>query len=386
MSVEFLYIPKVLPLAPRPISDELLSSWLCRVATANALSFGELLESARNGYLPRPAGTMDLGLPTAWRIRLSTFCRIPESWIGAIDLQSHFPGRNLAWFTHQRIFRLNPGERSVQLARPFCVHCGHDQRERYSPVYTHADWALAFRTHCPRHLSALIDSCSSCGTITFPTWAEGRFCCLHCRATLKPTHTLSDSPRLRAVVALQEAVRGCFLGGHPDPCWMGPVSRSQFLQTILELIYVLTHRIAQPGLVLSDLIVPDEFRRAYTIGGRFQNPQFSELPWFARFLVLAALNEVLLTFSAVSARTPSPAVPVDQVLSRFFRCLPYEQKARILYRTEAWPSCLKIGFQKAAAMLPQRRGRRFHFVQRLSTTHGPNRRPSTPITYNEFTS
>jgi len=87
---------------------------------------------------------------------------------------------------------------------------------------------------------------------------------------------------------------------------MGPVSRRKFLQTILELIYVLTHRIAQPGLVLSDLIVPDEFRRAYTIGGRFQDPQFSELPWFARFLVLAALNEVLLAFSALSARTFRP--------------------------------------------------------------------------------
>jgi len=146
MSVEFLFIPKVLPLAPRPMSDELLSSWLCRVATANALSFGELPEGARNGYLPRPAGTMDLGLPTAWRIRLSTFCRIPESWIRAIDLQSHFPGRNLAWFTHQRIFRLNPGEPSVELARPFCVHCGHDQRERYSPVYSE----LTARTIYPR--------------------------------------------------------------------------------------------------------------------------------------------------------------------------------------------------------------------------------------------
>lgn len=118
MSVEFLFIPKVLPLAPRPMSDELLSSWLCRVATANALSFGELLESARNGYLPRPAGTIDLGLPTAWRIRLSTFCRIPESWIRAIDLQSHFQ------------VEISPGSRTNAyfapiLANPLCSSPGH---------------------------------------------------------------------------------------------------------------------------------------------------------------------------------------------------------------------------------------------------------------------
>jgi hypothetical protein len=151
---------------------------------------------------------------------------------------------------------------------------------------------------------------------------------------------------------------------------MGPVSRGAFLQIVFDLIHVLTHRTAETGLVLADLLVPDEFRRAYNVGGRFENPLFWELPWFARFLVLAALNQVLLAFSARPARSPAPALRVDRLLNSFFRCLPDEQKARILDRTEAWPSCLRIGFQKAAAMLPRRCGRRFHFVQRLSTTNG----------------
>ena len=41
--------------------------------------------------------------------------------------------------------------------------------------------------------------------------------------------------------------------------------------------------------------------------------------------------------------------------------------------------------RKAAPMLPQRRGRRFHFIQRLRTTNGPDRRLSPLIKYNKFT-
>ena len=49
-----------------------------RVAAANTLTFGELLESARGGHLPGPTGSMDHALPTAWQTRLAAFCPIPE--------------------------------------------------------------------------------------------------------------------------------------------------------------------------------------------------------------------------------------------------------------------------------------------------------------------
>jgi len=384
MSVEFRFVPEVLPMAPRPMSDEWISSWLHRVATANTLSFGELLESVRGGHLPSLDRAMDHALPMAWRTRLATFCRIPESWISAIDLRSHFPNRNLIWFTHPRSFCGDPGEPSLQLSRPFCVHCGEEQKERHGRAYIRAEWPLAFRTHCPRHLSPLIDRCGSCGMITFPSWSAGRFCCQRCRATLQPTHTLLHSPGLSAVIRLQEIIHGGFLGRHPNLRWLGSVSGSEFLRVVFDLIDVLTHRTAQPGLVLADLLVPDEFRRAYNVGGRFQSPQFSALPWFARFLVLAALNQVLLAFPATPGHPPELVVAVERLLNRFFRCLPFEQKAGILKRSETWPAWLRMGFHQAATMVRQRPRRRYA-VQWLGTTSGPGPRGSPPVKYTKFT-
>jgi len=367
MSVEFQFIPGVLPIAPRPMSDELLSSWLHRVATANALSFGELLDSVRADRLPGLAGVMDYDLPTVWRIRLATFCRIPESRIRLIDLQSQFPNRNLSWFTHARAFHRSPGEPAIQLGRPFCVPCGEEQREMHKPTYIRGDWALAFRTHCPHHLSPLIDGCAACGMMTFPSWSGACFCCQRCKAPLKPTHRLSDSPGLRAVVGLQNTLHKCFLGRPPEPYWLGPLSGSRFLQVVFELIDILTHRTGEPRLVLTDLLVPEEFRRAYNVGGRFDHPQFSTLPWFARFLVLAALNQLLLALSAPPFQNSTVVVAVDRMLNHFFSLLPSAQRIAIINRTEKWPSSLGVAFRHAVTMVQQRSGRRHHAVQSLST-------------------
>ena len=44
--------PAELPFAPRPYSDELLSSWLLRVAAANLISLQELLDAFEDRYGP----------------------------------------------------------------------------------------------------------------------------------------------------------------------------------------------------------------------------------------------------------------------------------------------------------------------------------------------
>ena len=36
------FVPEVLPIAPRPIAGELISSWLLRVSFANGLTLAEL--------------------------------------------------------------------------------------------------------------------------------------------------------------------------------------------------------------------------------------------------------------------------------------------------------------------------------------------------------
>jgi hypothetical protein len=154
-----------------------------------------------------------------------------------------------------------------------------------------------------------------------------------------------ESPALRAVVHLQEAIRGCLFGKQPELHWFGSVSAAQFLHVVLDLIRILTHRTA-PGLVLADLLVPDEFCRRYNVGGRFQHPQFPSLPWFARFLVLAALNQIVLVLSPAMAKS-APAEAASRVLNAFFVLLSAEQKAAVLNRMNSWPPPLKVAFHHA---------------------------------------
>jgi hypothetical protein len=346
MSIEFEFVPAVLPIAPRPMSDELISSWLHRTATANKLSFGELIESARSANIAPLAGALDHDLPAAWRARLASFCRVRESRISFIDLRAHFPHRNLAWFTHTREFYPSPGEPAVQLARPFCMPCGEEQRALNRPVYIRAHWTLAFRTHCLGHLSPLIDRCCSCGMITFSYWCGSCFCCERCHARLRATHAISDSPALRRVVRLQETMYGCLHGCPPQPCGLGPVSATRFLQVVLDLVEILLHRIPGSRFILADVFVPDEFRLSYTVGGRFDDPRLPNLPWFGRFLILSALDRIL--HAVEEAPNRDRARTVGYLLRDFLASLPLDERAGILTLAERWPSALTTLFHHPA--------------------------------------
>ena len=76
----FVSLPTHLPVAPRPLGGELLSSWLERLAAANALSFGELLEALRVRLAPSRAAEfyphrLDYGCSRPLTKALSTLSR-----------------------------------------------------------------------------------------------------------------------------------------------------------------------------------------------------------------------------------------------------------------------------------------------------------------------
>jgi hypothetical protein len=72
---EVALAPARLPFAPQPISTELLSSWLLRVAAANFVELSELLQGlqCRYGHVLTSA-PMDYDLPAADVQALSQFC------------------------------------------------------------------------------------------------------------------------------------------------------------------------------------------------------------------------------------------------------------------------------------------------------------------------
>ena len=74
------FVPEALPLAPRPIPGELISSWLLRVSFANGLTLAQLMEAIETrfpGISLQRAFIYDQLSPRA-RSAIAKFLRVPE--------------------------------------------------------------------------------------------------------------------------------------------------------------------------------------------------------------------------------------------------------------------------------------------------------------------
>ena len=54
MHGDISFVPEVLPIAPRPIAGELISSWLLRVSVANGLTLAELVQGIEARFPEAP--------------------------------------------------------------------------------------------------------------------------------------------------------------------------------------------------------------------------------------------------------------------------------------------------------------------------------------------
>jgi hypothetical protein len=160
MVSRFAVIPKSLPIVIQPSPGELLSSWLQRVAAANAVTPDELLASilVRQPQL-KQIPFVDYGLAPATREHLSTFCGIPQDKLWNHDLQQLFPCHSPQWFTPGSALSFDH-----RLPLGFCVQCLTAQWRDGRPIHFPAEWALPFLTHCPIHRQPLCDFCRPCYT------------------------------------------------------------------------------------------------------------------------------------------------------------------------------------------------------------------------------
>lgn len=166
---------KLWPAHPHPYPDELLSSWLVRVAHANGLKvqtfchleFG-LNHQVWNRDIDRLAPDWILermgqatGLPVD-SVRSTTL--LP--YLGCLYLQRPSSGQ-LRWILPLKIYhRMRHG-----FGLQYCPQCLADDQE---PYFRRA-WRVAFYTFCPRHNVMLQDRCPVCGSgVAFHRLGLGR--------------------------------------------------------------------------------------------------------------------------------------------------------------------------------------------------------------------
>lgn len=139
-----------LPVAPRPFRDELLSSWVARVAEHYGAEPLELMV-----YLAGQGGgdpgarqvddvAPDMGLLRLW----AKACRIDPARLRHRSLASRYPDLPQDWFLNETV--------------PVCLACFDADVAAGRDAYLRADWRLAEQVVCPAHRTLLLDRCPAC--------------------------------------------------------------------------------------------------------------------------------------------------------------------------------------------------------------------------------
>lgn len=142
-----------IPVAPRPFRDELLSSWLARVACRYGLQARDLTRWwGPDSENDPPSKSLDVIAPHDDQIRLwARPCGIDPMRVRKLSLIRRHPGRSPPWFLARRGPRL-----------AVCFACFDGDRAAGRDSYLRADWMLAERCACPAHRRMLDDRCPSC--------------------------------------------------------------------------------------------------------------------------------------------------------------------------------------------------------------------------------
>jgi hypothetical protein len=89
---------KRLPLTPRPIKGELLSSWMARVSAVNGLTITELIEYAPGTSNHAKFTHFDCETPRSLFPGLAQACCISQDSLAKIDLCAQLPNAPAWWF------------------------------------------------------------------------------------------------------------------------------------------------------------------------------------------------------------------------------------------------------------------------------------------------
>jgi hypothetical protein len=139
-----------LPVAPRPFMDELLSSWMARVAARYGAEPLELMIYLA-GQGGRDAGAWqvddvapDMGLLMLW----AKACRIDPERLRRRSLASRYPDRLRGWLLTETV--------------PVCLACFDADVATGRDAYLRGHWRLAEHVVCPTHQIMLLDRCPVC--------------------------------------------------------------------------------------------------------------------------------------------------------------------------------------------------------------------------------
>jgi hypothetical protein len=360
----FIALPPYLPVAPRPLAGELLSSWLGRLAAANALSFEELLEALRVRLAPSRAasfypGRLDYGCSRPLTQALATLSRWPAERIAALDLKRRFGALGLRWLNHD-VSPFSHAKHRAQVLPSYCAECLREQTLRGEPAHLRAEWALAFLTHCPQHRGLLQFCCPDCRELDTMGWALGRgqpptSGCRRC--ALRPEIVFLEaaqpwSRRQDQVLGLEAALLAAVPGEQagpraPNPHWVGVVKPADFVRLVGDLLDILGWPDAREGLLLLQHLQRGSCR-VLEPGGRPLPAEAEAFGSLGRREQLERLVGVVDLLGA-GARPEGQARDDANPFCCVYGPMSVAGRREFLRRQQRWPEPVRLKALKAAA-------------------------------------
>ena len=339
-----------LPIAPRPRSAELPSSWLGRTAAFYDVSVAELRQALWTagpsmkaqpdvGWDPREATSVAAGLRVALEVVLD------------LGVKRRWPGLAVDWLPSTDGFGRARGE--LDLA--WCRHCLAEAHEA-GGAYLDAEAALPL-VFCHRHRAWRQDYCRHCRPRHAPrfTWSVGsEFVCGDCGTPLrasrwaKPTPAGYFEPEEAAAAfpilfAFDGEVRNALLGNPACLPGLAPVPARQFLTVLRDL----TRALLAPSLFRTSYInlfdcpllpiMPEH--KPHT----WDEQPYHELSPSGRAHILSAVV-ALLADEPVSRLMSGAHLPFRErhTLEKLLSYVPRWVQALLIRSSTSWPARLRV--------------------------------------------
>jgi ribosomal protein S27E len=345
-----------LPFAPRPFPDELLLSWICRLAAANHVILRLLFPEtqAMNHYRLN----CDPGEEIV--ARLAAMARVPQSTLHSLLLPNQFPNLPLLSFLRVPDAANISGneDTSESFPLPFCSDCaGKEERARQS-LYWQAETGLLTTILCPKHGTFFGLDCPGCNRFQLTlAWDQAHLIvrCLRCgwRPVAPPKRTpvpLCPSGLRQLLFRLQHDLIAALRGQPPSIFWCGKVSAVQFLRVVDDLYWLLR----TPGLsahygqnfMFTDGLSWVRLRNnSRTLFGRIRYLPFAAWDSGSRADLLLSIATTMLGIRAFETLGSKPDYPIPSVSYPWDWILPALNKPHaqeLLSRVANWPPILRL--------------------------------------------
>lgn len=354
-----------LPVAPRPIKNELLSSWIARVAAVNGIGVSELIKYVAPESKQAVIDNLDFNAPSTLLRELEEACRLSPRVLSAQDLHVAMP---LAATSDLLLNSLHLDERPSRrsMLTPSCSACLQAyERHGVSPPYWKAEWALALLPRCPIHLSLLSSHCTHCfkGSLAILPDPTGKSTIVRCAQCSQAVHAPSVAielrhrrSRARLVASMELALLSAYRGADPDPRWVGSVDAETFLTVVQDLLWILLDGNFHAGYPLIGNIAPARDSEVDALDRRLWYRPLGQLSPRHRDIVVASLAVALL---GQRARTSEPLCDWLPAIIGDLDTYPVSQACRfgsniriseMRERIEGWPAAIRC---RVIGLLPE---------------------------------